>query len=307
MRILIVASYNSGRFAPFITEQADALRQTGCTVDFFGIVGKGAVGYLGCLGALKRKIRDFNPDIVHAHYGLSGLLATLQHAVPVVITYHGSDLNESFIRLFSRLAMRRAAWNIRVFGTPSKQPNESILPCGVDLPSGNEQPSQGVLLSNKKHILFAGAFDNPVKDYPLAKASVNALSNVQLIELKGFTREQVYGLMHACDSLLLTSKSEGSPQVIKEAMACGLPIVSTNVGDVAERLKGLDGCFVATTRQPEELTDLLRKSLDFNGKTAGRERIVEQELTNDLIAQQLLIIYNNVLCNNHANSIKLLL
>ena len=120
------------------------------------------------------------------------------------------------------------------------------------------------------------------------------LPEVQLIELQGYTREQVYALMQASDALLLTSRSEGSPQVVKEAMACGLPIVSVNVGDVSERIKGLDGCFVASTRKPEELTDLLRKSLDFNGKTTGRARLLEQGLTNDLVAAKLLTIYQQL-------------
>ena len=295
MRVLIVASHNSGRFAPFILEQADALRLMGCQIDFFPVVGKGPLGYLRNLRPLRQTIRSLQPDLIHAHYGLSGLLATLQHLVPVVVTYHGSDLNEPLVRPFSRLAMRRANWNIRVFGATDNQPRTSIIPCGVNLPTGGEQLPPDVLQKGKKHVLFGGAFSNPVKDAALARQAVAPLSNVQLIELQGYTREQVYALMQACDALLLTSKSEGSPQVIKEAMACGLPVVTTNVGDVTHRLRGLDGCYVATSRNPQEITDLLRKSLDFNGKTDGRTRLVEQELTGDLIAAQLLQIYQQVL------------
>ena len=121
------------------------------------------------------------------------------------------------------------------------------------------------------------------------------LDGIELIELKGYNRQQVNILMCAANCLLMTSKTEGSPQVIKEAMACGLPIVSTNVGDVAERLKGLDGCFVAESRRPEEITRLLLKTLDFNGKTAGPEQIAKQGLTADLTAQKLLTIYHQVL------------
>ncbi len=295
MRILFVASHNSGHFAPFILEQADALRKAGCEVEFFGIQGKGLSGYLRNLKPLKQQIRRFRPDLIHAHYGLSGLLATLQHIVPVIITFHGSDLNAPIVRPFSRLAMMRADWIIRVFGGSPKRPNESLLPCGVILPSGKEQLPPDVLGVGKKHVLFAGSFSNPVKDAALAKEAVAPVDDVQLIELQGYSREQVYALMQACDALLLTSKSEGSPQVIKEAMACGLPIVSTNVGDVAERLKGLEGCFVAQSRRPEEITRLLLKTLDFNGKTAGPEQIVKQGLTADLTAQKLLTIYHQVL------------
>ena len=253
------------------------------------------MGYLGNLNALKDTIRTLQPDLIHAHYGLSGLLATLQHLVPVVVTYHGSDLNEPLVRPFSHLAMRRADWNIRVFGPTANRPNETVLPCGIDLPTGEEQLPPDVLQPGHQHVLFAGAFDNPVKDAALAKQAVAPLSNVQLIELRGFTREQVYALMQACDALLLTSRSEGSPQVIKEAMACGLPIVTTNVGDVAIRLHNLDGCYISNTRNPQEITDLLHKSLDFNGKTDGRQHLIDQGLTNDLVAEQLVSIYQKVL------------
>ena len=77
MKILVVASYNKNRFAPFIVEQADALKHVGCEVDYFGVVGKGIKGYFNAFGALRNKIKSFRPDIIHAHYGLSGLLANL--------------------------------------------------------------------------------------------------------------------------------------------------------------------------------------------------------------------------------------
>lgn len=114
MKILFVASYNKGRYAPFITEQAVALRQAGCEVDFFGVIGKGITGYLKALSKLKEKICYFQPDVVHAHFGLSGLLANLQRSVPVITTYHGSDINLPKNRPFSKMAMYLSAWNIFV-------------------------------------------------------------------------------------------------------------------------------------------------------------------------------------------------
>ena len=72
MRVLIVASYNKGFFAPFIVDQVESLQKIGVEVDYFGIVGKGFKGYLSSFSLLKAKISAFNPDIIHAHYGLSG-------------------------------------------------------------------------------------------------------------------------------------------------------------------------------------------------------------------------------------------
>ncbi len=304
MKILIVASYNKNRFAPFIVEQAEALRAAGCLVEFYGITGKGIRGYLTALPALKAKIDSFRPDVLHAHYGLSGLLANLQRAVPVVTTYHGSDINEAKNRPFSRIAMWLSAWNVfvsqRTLDIMHPKSKYALIPCGIDLSeiqlTGQSEARERMGLSERgKYILFAGAFDNAVKAPELAKASVAVLhEDVQLLELKGYTREQVTLLMRAADVFLLTSKMEGSPQVIKEAMACGCPIVSVDVGDVAERIAGLEGCLVAKGRDPKEIASLLKQALAFNRRTDGRERIIAMGLDNRQVAQKLLAIYSSL-------------
>jgi len=304
MKILIVASYNKNRFAPFIVEQAEALRAAGCLVEFYGITGKGIRGYLTALPALKAKIDSFRPDVLHAHYGLSGLLANLQRAVPVVTTYHGSDINEAKNRPFSRIAMWLSAWNVfvsqRTLDIMHPKSKYALIPCGNDLSeiqlTGQSEARERMGLSERgKYILFAGAFDNAVKAPELAKASVAVLhEDVQLLELKGYTREQVTLLMRAADVFLLTSKMEGSPQVIKEAMACGCPIVSVDVGDVAERIAGLEGCLVAKSRDPKEIASLLKQALAFNRRTDGRERIIAMGLDNRQVAQNLLAIYSSL-------------
>ena len=114
MKILIVASDKGGHFAPFIEEQIAALQEIGVQVVRYAVTGKGILGYLRELPALKQMIRAEQPDIVHAHFGLSGVLANLQRRVPVVTTYHGSDINVPKILRFSKIAMRLSAWNIFV-------------------------------------------------------------------------------------------------------------------------------------------------------------------------------------------------
>ena len=129
----------------------------------------------------------------------------------------------------------------------------------------------------------------------MAKESVALLDNesVELLELKGYSREEVTLLMCAADVFLMTSFTEGSPQVIKEAMACGCPIVSVDVGDVKERTAGVEGCFVADTRNADELAKLLAKALAFDGRTKGRERIIADGLDNRQVAEKLMEIYKN--------------
>ena len=305
MRILVVASFNKGRFAPFIVEQVEALKRRGCEIEWLGLQGKGVKGYLKNYPLLNRKIKSFHPDIIHAHYGLSGLLANLQRRVPVVTTYHGSDINNKRALPLSKMAIRLSAWNIFVskktleIAKPSNK--YTLLPCGIDL-SDLQLTSKDVarqrmhLDESKKYVLFAGAFDNPVKNAPLAKEAVTMLHDetVELLELKGYSREEVTLLMCAADVFLMTSHTEGSPQVIKEAMACGCPIVSVDVGDVKERVHGLNYCFVATKREPMELAELLNSALAFEGKTEGRARIIIEGLDNELVAKKLIDIYNSI-------------
>ena len=336
MKILIIASDKGGRFAPFIEEQIAALQARGVQIIRYGVTGHGIMGYLRELPALRRLIRTERPDIVHAHYGLSGLLANLQRLVPVVTTYHGSDINLPHILRLSKIAMRLSAHNIfvskRNIAIAIRRKGEeamrlsgkyALLPCGVNIPKPwNEMKNQRVeqltlnqwvqekLQPNVMHVLFAGAFDNAVKDPELAFATIQACNTaigentnsqspiahrpIKLIELKGYTRDQVNALMYNCDALLLTSKTEGSPQVIKEAMACGCPIVSVDVGDVAERVSGVESCYVVRTREPKDIAEALQKALAYEGKTNGRARIQEMGLSNEQVAERLMAIYQSL-------------
>lgn len=307
IKVLIVASDKGGKFAPFIEEQIAALEEYGVVVVRYPVTRKGIVGYLQEVPSLRRMIKREKPDVVHAHFGLSGLLANLQRMVPVVTTYHGSDINNPSTLRFSKMAMWLSKHNIFVskrninIAQPKKK--YSLLPCGVNLQvlQDNYPKTERVnstLKEGKINVLFAGAFDNNVKDPQLAKQTIEILSQdldgVNLIELKGYTREEVAILMHSCNALLMTSKTEGSPQVIKEAMACGCPIVSVDVGDVAERIEGVDGCFVVKSREPAAIADALKKAVVFEGRTNGCERIIAMGLSNEQVVCQLLTIYQGL-------------
>ena len=352
-KILIIASDKGGKFVPFIEEQIVALQQAGVEIIRYGVTGKGITGYLRELPALRRFIRAERPDIIHAHYGLCGLLANLQRRVPVVTTYHGSDINVPSVLRFSKIAIRLSAWNIFVSARSASlamgngqwaidneinrqspianclKKRSTLLPCGVNIPKPwselqNQligkltlnQWVQGVLSKEMKNILFAGAFDNSVKDPDLAKKAIAlcnlaignrqwveginsqspiANSPINLIELKGYNRDQVNALMYNCDALLMTSKTEGSPQVIKEAMACGCPIVSVDVGDVAERTSGVEGCYVISTREPKDIAQAIQQSIAYKGKTNGRDKVIEMGLSNEQIAERLVEVYNQLL------------
>lgn len=308
MKILIVCSHKPQLpegCVPFIREQVDALRAQGCECAYYYIKGKGMLGYLREVPKLRRVISEQKPDVVHAHFGLSCLVANLAtRKVPVVSTYHGSDINLKKNRKFSRLAMWLSTWNILVSkrNVDIAQPKKhwSLIPCGVALSEEQlmtrEQARKelGWTASDKK-VLFAGAFDTRAKNAPLAKATIALMDDVELIELKGYNRSEVNRLMCAANCLLMTSYTEGSPQVIKEALACGCPIVSVDVGDVAERTEGVDGCYIVPTREPKDIAAALEKAIAFKGKTDGREKILEYGLTNELVAKKIMGIYESVI------------
>lgn len=303
MKVLIVANYNPGRFSAFVTEQAESLRRLGIEVEYFGIIGKGAFGYLKNLPALKKKIKECNPDLIHAHYGLSGLLATLQTKVPVVVTYHGSDIHKGgIVLLFSKLAMYRADYNIIVADHLKKiakvKQRVSVIPCGVDDKTFfmiNKQEARTLLNWNRnmRYVLFAGAFDREVKNPALAKAVVSGIKDCQLIELKGYSRQQVNLLLNAADCLLMTSHNEGSPQIIKEAMCTGTPIVTVNVGDVEDICSNTKGCYICNP-DVVELRHAVESAFTRTGKTTGPEVIKQKLLSIDNVAEIILRNYNDV-------------
>ncbi len=303
MRVLIVARCKNGRYAPFITEQVDAIEKQGVECNYFGVDGKGIAGYLRQLPKLKKVIRDFRPDLIHAHYGLCGLLANYQRKVPVITTYHGSDINAPKVFRFSKKAIRRSRFNIFVsrknVETARPQKEFALIPCGINLEDyplldKAESRHQIGLKPSGKYVLFAGAFDNPVKNSTLAKAAMEHVPDAELLELKGYSRPQVAALMQAVDAFLMTSFTEGSPQVIKEALACGCPIVSVDVGDVRERIEGIDGCYIAA-RDPEDIARSIRDALNYDGRTNGRQAIEKNGLSNDVIAARIISVYKSLL------------
>lgn len=306
MNILIVASLHNDRFAPFVTEQADALVAAGCEVDYFGVTGKGIRGYLKSFPDLKKKVKGFAPDVIHAHYGLCGLLANLQRRVPVVTTYHGSDINLRSVLPFSKVAMRLSAHNIFVSRktlTIAKQKRKcSLIPCGINLcdlqlTDKSAARAEMGLDPERKYVLFSSAFDNVVKNYPLARAAMDLVPDAELLELKGYTRDQVTLLMCAVDCFLMTSFTEGSPQVIKEAMACGCPIVSVDVGDVAENTSGLKGCYIVSI-DPRDIAESIKNTFGVVSKTSGRSTILEKGFDNAAVAGRLILIYKQIITDN---------
>jgi len=149
----------------------------------------------------------------------------------------------------------------------------------------------------KKYILFSSVFSNKIKNYHLAKKAVKYIPNAELVELKGYSKKEVSLLMNACDLLLITSFHESGPLVVKEAMACNCPIVSTDVGDVRWIFGDTAGCYI-TSYEIGNVENKIKMALEFankHGKTQGRKRIIELCLDSDTIAKQIINVYKSVL------------
>lgn len=311
MKVIVVCSGTRGIISPFIIEQMDSLKATG-GIDFrlFAVRRRGWFGYLSHLMPLLNLVKQFSPDFIHAHYGLSGLLANMQRRVPVITTFHGSDANDRKVLKWSRIANRLSVASVFVEESMKqkfrKNRNSFVIPCGVDLSTFYpmfRSEARALLNIEPENIivLFYSGFDNPVKNYPLAKTACNLAENnmgrkINVLELRGMTRDQVNLYLNAADCLLLYSSSEGSPQLIKEAMACNCPVVSTDVGDVKWVVGETKGCYI-TTFETGEVAIKLIAALEFSrsgGRTNGRDRIIELGLDSPSIALKLMEIYNKV-------------
>ena len=310
MKILIVCRWHGDHAAAFIMEQVDALRSLGHDVQYVTAKKGGIGGYVELYRNLCKAIREIHPDIVHAHYGICGLIANLQRQVPVVVTYPGSDINDKKIRPISVIAMRLSKYNlfmskrqiakVQRYAKPEKT---EIVRYGILSDLFVEQDKAKArkaigLEADKRYVLFSSKFTRLGKDPQLAMDAIARLnelkSEVVLLELTGgYTKEEMVSLMNAVDAAIVTSKSEGSPQFTKEVMACGCPIVSVDVGDVAEQVEGLEGCYIVKSREPREIAEALEKAIAF-GKTQGHQHIKDMRLDNVQVAERLVEIYNKI-------------
>jgi teichuronic acid biosynthesis glycosyltransferase TuaC len=272
--------------------------------------------------AVRTRIRQFKPDLVHAHFGTITAFATVIAAnVPVVITFRGSDLNQSpsdglvrnsIQKLLSNTAARFATAVIlvsrdlraRLWFEHSKA---HVIPTGIDLdlfkPGSSTAAREKLGWSMDERIVLFNAGTSPkVKRLDLAEHAVELLRkrmpNVSMKVLRGKTPHESLPLyMNAADCLLLTSDFEGSPDIIKEALACNLPIVSVDAGDVRERTDGVKGTAIVA-RDAEAIATEMARVLTSNERSDGREKIAELDAAK--IRDAVIDVYREVLDARHS-------
>jgi teichuronic acid biosynthesis glycosyltransferase TuaC len=321
IRVLMVTSdwlWNSwGGPAVFIARQAEFLRREGVEVELFPFRGSRRPGnYLAAWKEVQQRVQRGCYDLVHAQFGQSGLTA-LPKRIPLVVTFRGDDLegiigeNGRYIpagwllRLISRSVARRADAVIVVSEHMKRHLPASIaahvLPSGIDFQLFRPEPRDAVrrrlgLPLNQRLVLFVG---NPAlarKRHGLAQQAVDIVNQsipTRLMIGWELPHDQIAALMNACDALVCTSMQEGSPNSVKEALACNLPVVSMPVGDVAGRLHGIAGCELCPDARAETIAAALKRVLERNERIDGRSAV--KQLDEQLLTKRLIDIYRSIL------------
>ncbi len=323
MKILFVFSGNFKAFpiSPFTKAQAESLRDRGIEVDYFPITGKGPRNYLKNVGPLRAHLKNNRYDIIHAHYSLCGWVAVLASLgrIPVVVSLMGDDAQGTFtgnnrvdfksryLIFLTRLIqpfvqavisksanLEKAVWRKKI---------SHIVPNGVRLDQfkihGRASREVLGLHDSKKYVLFLGSPTDTNKNFTLVQSAAQLLNNaeVELLNPYPVAPEQVVHYLNAADVFTLCSYGEGSPNVVKEAMACNCPMVVTPAGDAAWVVGQEPGCYVASY-DPADFADKLTQALRFaaeQGRTKGRERIHALGLDAEAVAEKIESIYHDVL------------
>ena len=103
--------------------------------------------------------------------------------------------------------------------------------------------------------------------------------------------------MNSVDVVVVTSFMEGSPNVVKEAMACNCPVVATKVGDI-EWLFGDEPGYFLTSFDEKDCADQIIKAVQYSsevGKTKGRERIIQLGLDDETVAERIEKVYKSLM------------
>lgn len=324
MKVLFVCSGNSKSFeiAPFIKSQGDSLEKAGIDVAYFPVDGKGIRGYLKSALALRRYLRKNFFDLIHAHYTLSGWSAVLSFpGLPVVLSLMGTDaygdyISENRIKFSSRYLIFLTyliqpfvdsiickSEHIQSFVWLKKKSH--VIPNGILLDRIKAYPhdfkEELGLAPQKKHVLFLGNKSSLRKNYKLFEEALALIEvdDVCLMAPFPVSHDDVVKYLNSVDVLVVPSLMEGSPNVVKEAMACNCPVVATDVGDVAWLFGDEPGHFL-TSFDPEDVAKKLQAALDYSetvGKTNGRQRIAELGLDSETVARRIIDVYKAVLKN----------
>jgi glycosyltransferase involved in cell wall biosynthesis len=324
MRVLMVTSEYPTPDRPylgiFVHRQVEALQRAGVEVDVLNFWSRAnPLNHFKAWQELTVRLRTQSYDVIHAQFGHTLPICVMQRRIPVVVTFRGDDLYGiigkdnrytlkgtllvAISQFFSLFASQIMVVSKEMGQRLMFRRDYQVIPSGVDLDlfkpmSRTEARRELGWSQNGRIVLFAAMRSGDIhkrKRFDLAEAAVRQINTVFPVELKtamDVLPQDMPVYMNAADALVFTSLHEGSPNVIKEALACNLPIVSVDVGDVRSRLEGVSasGIYDAT---PEALAEGLRLALEKPVRSNGRESVLE--LDNDVLAQRVIAIYQKAM------------
>src|SRR5207253_603107 len=319
MKVLIMTAIyptvDNPAFGSYVRTQSESLQRAGLDVEMLVLSHRHRkLIYPLAIFQLRERLACSAVDLVHAHYGLVGLIARTQWKVPVVVTYHGSDILGSITKYGKRpLVQRVIASACRVLArhvdaaivqsdqmaAKIRKAKVHVIPHEVDLdvfrPTDREQARAVLGLdSGKRYLLFAANPRVEVKRFPLAKAAANALARhdtrVEMLVVSHEPQTRLALYMNACDALVFPSYQEGSPNIVKQAMACNVPIVATDVGDVRKIIGSTDGCMISEP-EVEAFAEAASSLLVRSERTSGRQQVMH--LDGAKVARQVIDVYDS--------------
>lgn len=321
MKVLVVTnmypSPSREGWGAFIKTQVDSLADKDVAIEVIHIEGyKSSLNYLRGIATVIHRCLTNRYDLVHAHYGLSGLVARMQFRYPLIISYCGDDLyghadengnptRSSLVSAWVHKQLARWVDGVIVKSRAMAQllpiKNAEVIPNGVNFdlfrPLDRYECRKALGLSaDKKYIFFPYDPRRPRKNFGAVKEAVELLKHrigeVEILTVNKEPNNRIPLYMNAADALVLPSFWEGSPNAVKEALACNTRVVATDVGDVRELLQHLEGCAICTT-EPHDIANKLQTVLTGPENKGGRASI--EHLRLEKIAERVLEQYRSVL------------
>jgi glycosyltransferase involved in cell wall biosynthesis len=315
MKILLITNMYPSKDLPyygiFIKEQLEEMQKdSNLEIDLFYIDApkKGSLEYLKSIFLIPARIKKENYDIIHIHYGLSGLfLLFFRPKAKVYLTLHGGDILIEQGKTFQVQITKKILNKVHKVIILNQEMERimqrhhvkyEIIPCGTNTDFFKPDTKNLERNTNRKLILFPGDPKNEVKNFSLFTEVIGLLKtqcphwDISYNSIHNLSRTGVVDLLNSADCLLMTSVSEGSPQVVKEALACNLPVVSVHVGDVQNILSDIPNCHISLSGKSSDLCELLIKSLS-NTRGNVRDCFLKKYIyDNTWVAKRIISEYN---------------
>lgn len=308
----------------FIKEQVESLDNLVDTnhIYFINAREKGVSEYFKSIFRLRLVLKENKYDIVHCHHIFSFYVALLTfslHRFKTVTSFLNQPENEiklripSFLKEFMYLLVKKNSDRVILKNSlSSKQisdPKIIQLPNGVDtekfhlIDSTYAKEKLGLNV-NRNYILFVSS-KNPDRKQKRRDLFLKMIDNLQFrhsngkfypLEISGVSRDEVIYYFNAACCHLLTSDYEGSPNSVKEALACGVPVVSRAVGNVEQMISGSEECYIFNEHKIDAAIDFIADNYPLPEKSRNNIQAILKEKKLDMgnIAVKLNKIYNEL-------------